>query len=73
MKSLWWLIFFFIDEFFRLESVISKKYTNNNGKDSKYTNAIDISIIWSCGGGVGDAGSFIAWIGSISATFLSIV
>ena len=36
---------FFIDDFFRLESVICKKYANANGNDSNYTNAIDISII----------------------------
>ena len=35
------------------ESVITKKYTNTIGKDSKYTNTIDISIIWSCGVGRG--------------------
>ena len=44
MTSFWWLIFFFTDEFFRLESVLW--YTNTNGEDSQYTNAIDISIIW---------------------------
>ena len=54
MTSFWWLILFFIDLFFicRLGSVICKKYTNANGKDNKYTNAIDISIT---GGGVGSA------------------
>ena len=75
---------FFIDEFFifRLKSVICKKYTNTDGKDCKYTKAIDISIIRSCGGGVISVGrrnggrgvgggSFIACIGSISATFFS--
>ena len=36
-----------------LVSVVCKKYTNTNGKDSKYTNTINISIIWSCGGGGG--------------------
>ena len=45
MKSLW-LIFFFNDEFFRLKSVICKKNTSTNGKDSKHTNTIDTSIIW---------------------------
>ena len=45
MTSFWWLILFFTDEIFRLESVLCKKYTNINGKDSKYTNAINISII----------------------------
>ena len=45
MKSFWCLILFFIDDFFRLESVLSKKYTNANGKDSKDTNAINVSII----------------------------
>ena len=44
MTSLWWLILFFIEEFFRLERVICRKYTNTNGKDSKHTNIID--IIW---------------------------
>ena len=38
MTSFWWLILFFTDEFFRLESIICKKYTNTNGNDSKYTN-----------------------------------
>ena len=43
MTSFWWLILFFIDEFFifSLTSVICEKYTNTNGKDDKYTNAID--------------------------------
>ena len=46
MTLLWWLIVFFIDEFFIFrESDICKKYTSTDGKDSKYTNAIDISII----------------------------
>ena len=69
---------------FSLASAICKKYTNTNGNDSKDTNAINISIIWSCGGGVGNAGnviawiassagSFIAWIVSISATFFYII
>ena len=47
MTSFWWLIFFLIDELFIFrESAICKKYTNTNGKDSNYTNTIDISIIW---------------------------
>ena len=50
MMSFWWLILFLlielghsaiIDKFFRK----NKKYTNIDGKDSKYTNAIDISSI----------------------------
>ena len=47
MTSFWWLILFFIDEFFifRLKGVICKNHRNTNGKDSKYTNAIDMSII----------------------------
>ena len=50
----WLLILFFIVEgVFRLVSVICKKYTNTNGKGSKYTNTIKISIIRSCGGGGG--------------------
>ena len=46
MTSFWWLILFFIDLFFicSLRSVICKKYANANGKDSKYTNTVDISI-----------------------------
>ena len=36
---------FFIDELFRLKNVICKKYTSTSGKDSKYANAIEISII----------------------------
>ena len=63
--------------------VVCKKYANTYGKDSKYTNAIDISITGycggggvgsaggRCGGGVGSAGSFIACIASISATFFA--
>ena len=43
----------FVEGFFRLVSVICKKYTNTNGKGSKYTNTINISIIRSCGGGGG--------------------
>ena len=73
MTSFWWLILFFIDKFFR-ESVICKKYTNTNGKDSKHTNNIDISIILFYGGCTGGkAGSFIACIGSISAAFFWII
>ena len=37
-----------------------QKIHKTNGKDSKYTNAIDISIVRFSGGGVGNAGSFIA-------------
>ena len=59
---------------------VRKKYVNNYGKDSKYTNDINISITGSCdegvgsaggrgGGSVGSTGSFIACIASISATF----
>ena len=86
MTLFWWLIFFFIDEFFifSLKSIICKKYRSANDNNSNYTNDIDTSIIWSCGGSVGDAGSFIAcivssagsfiaWIGNISITFFSIV
>ena len=62
--------------------VVCKKYTNTNGKDSKYTNTMYINITETCGGGVvsaggrgvGDvvsAGSFIACIVSISTTFFS--
>ena len=75
MTSFWWLILFFIDLFFicSLRSVICKKYANANGKDSKYTNTIDISItggrVGSAGGGgdgsVSGAGSFMAYIASI--------
>ena len=71
MNSFWWLILFFIDDFFRLESAISKKYTNTNGKDSKDTNAINISINWSYGCGVGNAGRFIAWIVSSAGRFIA--
>ena len=47
IRSFWWLLLFFIDLFFicSLGSVTCKKYANVYGKDSKYTNAIDISII----------------------------
>ena len=53
MTSFWWFILSFIDEFFvfSLISFISKKYTNVNGKDSNYTNTIDISLTGSCSGG----------------------
>ena len=49
MTSFWWLILFSVNEFFvfRLESVKCKKYTNTNGKDSKYTHAINITMVWS--------------------------
>ena len=70
---------FFIDLFFicSLRGIIRKKHTNTYGKDSKYTNAIDISIsgcsVGSAGGrgdvGVGGVGSFIVCTASISATF----
>ena len=51
VTSFWWLALFFIDGFFifSLGSVICKKYTKAKCKDSKNTNSIDISIIWSCG------------------------
>ena len=41
MTSFWWLILFSVNEFFvfRLESV--------KCKDSKYTHAINITIVWS--------------------------
>ena len=42
VTSFWWLILFFTGLFFRLKSVLYKKYTNVTGKDIKYTNAIDI-------------------------------
>ena len=47
MTSFWWLILFFIDLFFicSLGTLTCKKYANNNDKDRKYTNTIDISII----------------------------
>ena len=55
MTSFWWLILFFVGLFliFSLGIVICKKYTNTNGKDSKYTNTIDISINGSHGMGRG--------------------
>ena len=45
MTPFWWFILFFIELFFicSLRSVICKKYANANGKDSKYTNSIDVS------------------------------
>ena len=83
----WWLILFFTDLFFicSLRSVICKKYTNANGKNSKYTNTIDISIsggdVGSAvgrggggfGGSFGGAVSFIACIASIAAAFFYII
>ena len=47
MTSFWCLIMFSIDKLFifRLKSVVCKKYTNTDDKDSKHTNAINISII----------------------------
>ena len=64
--------------------VVSKKYANTYGKDSKYTNAIHISITGSFGGGAGGAagrgcgivsgaGSFITCIDSNSATLFCII
>ena len=67
--------------------VARKKHANAYGLDSKYANAIDISITGSYGGdagnadgrgggsgdSVGGAGSFIAYITSIFATFSCIV
>ena len=84
MTLFWCLIFFFIGEFFifSLGSVIYKKYTNTSAKHNNYTNAIDISIIRSCGGdgvvsaggrgggGVGSVGSFIACIASRAGSSL---
>ena len=45
MKPFWWLILFFIDEFFifRLKSVTCTKYANGN--DRKYINTVDIISI----------------------------
>ena len=44
--SFWLLILFFIEEeFFRLVSVTWKKFKNTIGKDRKFTNAIDFSIV----------------------------
>ena len=81
MTSFWLLILFFIDLLFicSLGSAICKKYANANGKDSKYTNAIDIIITGvNVGSAVGRGGSsicsasmFVACIASISATFFS--
>ena len=78
-----WFKRLFMDHFSCL-LVVRKKYANTYGKDSKYTNAIDISITGSFGGGaggaagrgcgsVGRAGSFIACIASISATLFCII
>ena len=75
-----WFNWVFMDDLSCL-LVVCKKYVNANGKDSKYTNAIDISITGPSGGGGGSAGgrgscsvggarSFIA---SISATFFCII
>ena len=81
MTSFWWLILFFVDLFLicSLGSVICKNYANANGKGRKYTNVIDISLtggsvgsaVGRGGGSVGDAGSIIACIASISAFFTS--
>ena len=75
MTSFWWLILFFIDFFFicSLRIVICKKYANTNGKENKYTNAIDISItggdvgsaVGRGGSTVGGADSFIVCIATI--------
>ena len=79
MTSFWWLILFFIDRFFIFrKSVKCKKYKNANGKVRKYTNAIDIGIIWSCGdggggGSGGSAGSFIACIVSMAGSFITYI
>ena len=48
MMSFWFNGETFIDGLSCL-LVVRKKYTNINGKDSKYTNAIDINIFGSCG------------------------
>ena len=42
MTSFWCLILFFIDDFFRLERDIGKKYSNANVKDTNDTNAMNI-------------------------------
>ena len=73
-----WFNGFFMDDLSYL-FVVRKKYANAYGKDSKYTNAIDISITGSCGGAgsaggrgagsAGGAGSFTACIASIFPTF----
>ena len=44
ITSFWFNRLFMADLSYLL--VISKKYTNTYGKDSKYTKVIDISIIW---------------------------
>ena len=73
MMSFWWLILFFIDLFFicSLRSFICKKYANANGKDSNYTNAIDISITeGGVGGAVGWSGVSVGGTGSFIAALL---
>ena len=66
----WWLILFFVGLLFIFrESAVCKKYTNTNGKYASYTNAINRSIIWSCGSGVSNACCFIAWIVSRASSF----
>ena len=78
-----WFNGLFMDDLFYL-FVVRKKYASAYGKDSKYINAIDISINGSCGGSAGSAGgrgagsaggagSFIACIASIFATFFCII
>ena len=74
-----WFNGLFIDDLSCL-LVVRTKYTNSYDKDSKYTNAVDISITAGSvgsavgraggrgGGSVGGDGSFIA---SISATFFA--
>ena len=47
MTSFWWLIFFPLRRSFLGWKVLyAKTYTNSNGKDSKHTSTIDISMIW---------------------------
>ena len=82
MTSFWFNGFFMDDLSYLL--VVRKKYANAYDKDSKYINAIHISITGSCGGsagsagnrgggGVGVTGSFMACTASIFATFFSII
>ena len=65
MTSFWFNEFFMDDLSYLL--VVRKKYTNVHGKDSNFTNAIDINIIGSCGDAAGSAG------GRVVAVFVVLV
>ena len=68
MTSFWFNGFFMDDLSYLL--VVRKKYANAYGKDSNYTNAIDINIIGYCGDGAGSAGGRVVAVLAVLVVLL---